>query len=113
MRAEVTPELRGLEETHAAVCALVGFLGLLLVRLLVCLAVSRVREALAAHRAGERLLARVHPLVSNEFVVFAERLHAIRTRVRDFGFLGVRAYVPLQLGRPVENLSAVRTGVLV
>lgn len=93
--AQVSPQLGGLEETHAAVGAAVRLLRLLLVRLLVLAAVARLRETLPADGAGEGLLSRVHPNVTHEFVEFAEGLHAVRALVGHLGLLGVRALVPL------------------
>lgn len=111
--AEVPAELRGLEEAHPAVGAAVSFLRLLLVRPLVRFAVARLGEPFPADGAGERPLPGVHPLVTDELVKFAERLHAERALMGHLGFLRVGALVPLELRRPVEHLPAVGTGVLV
>lgn len=78
-----------------------------------CFAVTRLGESFSAHRASERLLPRVHSLMTDEFVKFTERLHAVGTLMRHLRFLCVCVFVPLQLRRPVEHLSTVGTGVLV
>lgn len=91
----MSPQLRGLEETHPAVGTAVRFLWLLLVRLFVLSAMARLREAFPTDGAREGLLSGVHPFVTNKFVQFAEGFLAVRALVRHLGLLRVRALVPL------------------
>lgn len=75
--ADVATQLRGLEEAHFAVGTSVRFFRPLLVRFLVCFAVGQLSEGFSTDVAEEGLLAGVHPRVTDEFVEFAEGLHAV------------------------------------
>lgn len=109
----VPTKLRGLEEAHLTARAAVRLIWLLFVGLFVSFAVTRFSEPLPTDGAGERLLTSVHSLMADQFVKFTERLRAVRALMRHLRFLRVRAFMPLQLRRPVEHFSTVRTGMLV
>lgn len=93
--AAVPAQLRGLEEAHFAVGAPVRLFRPLLVGFLVRFAVGQLGEGFSTDVAEKGFLSRVHPRMTDQFIEFAEGLHAVHTLMGLPRLLGVRALVSL------------------